>query len=583
MPDRLLLADGSSLLLLANGTDKMLLAADAAAATRPGPQRFSRWQTPRRQHRPRHVRRRPLYGTAFTPTSPTFYPAVSTDSAARNPRWRTRLTGLDYAGKGELASATVESWSEHLNGLSEVRLSFSASDPAMAEFESGTRYVEVWLDRDLKFRGPAIRSLYDFATQRFQVQCKDQLWAFSERVFGRADVPNLVSNGGGESGTTGWATGGSVTHTADTVIVNEGSQSHKLVGTGRITQTIAGGIRHTYPPGLSYRLALDVYEYTSSTAPAGTTVGKLTITDPETSISYDTVCKITDQKGGWQSLTADIFVSKANVTYTAVVTLYGNSAGRNFDRVRVVRNEATTVAFPGEDLAIAYAKVLQYGQDASQGQSSLGIGTNCATTGQTVMVGWAHADHRALMSAIDELTQRPLGADWGLVYTPGGTTFTTYWPSKGSTHNEWELGGNFQIIAGSTVEADLSQVKTTSIVIGEDSSFSRDEGGYVDTSQMSGLVLTDVFRAAPGTPTRHLDQLAQERVNARKQLVSIDRLVIYDPDRELIHGLEVGDIVPRRLDIGWSQVDGRALRRVVSKTVPASADRVALDLIPVPS
>lgn len=532
-------------------------------------------------HRPRHVRRRPLYGTAFTPTTPTFYPAVSTSAAARTPRWRVKIVDFDYQAHGELVSASVDAWSDTLDGLSEVRVSFSGSDPAVSEFQAGTRWIEVWLDGDIKFRGYPVRASYNFDRQAYTVQCFDQLWPFTQRVFGRADVPNLLVNGGFESGTGNWTTAGSVTFTVDTSIVNEGTQSGKLAGSGRISQTISGGIRHTYPPGLTYRLALDVYEYATSASPAGTVVGTLRITDPDTSQVYSASCRLTDQKGGWQSLTADLFVSKANTTYTATVTLYGNVVGRNFDRVRVVRNEATTLDFPGQDQAIAYQRVVQYGQDGSQGQSTLGIGTNCPATGQTIMVGWPHADHRGLMSAIDELTQRPAGADWSLVYLPAATTFTTYYP-KGSTHDEWllEVGRN---IVGGSVEVDVAQVKTSGIVIGEDSSFSRDEGGYVDTSQMSGLVLTDVFRAAPGTPTRHLDQLATERVDARKQLVAIPRVTVMDPDRELIHGIEVGDTLPVRLDIGMTQIDGRAYYRVVAKTVPASADRLSLDLVPVPA
>jgi hypothetical protein len=510
---------------------------------------------------------------------------VATYAAGTEPRWRVRIVGLDKAGKAEFTSTSGLELYHPLNGIDECRFTVSLEDPALDEFRFLDRHVEVWLDGSLKFRGPAVRGSQSLDRQTLSVQCYDELWALLiRRVTGRADRPDLLAGLGNFEGSNvaQWSTVGTVTRAEETSIVNEGSKSMKLTSSsGGYVERFAV-YEHTYPPGLISRLALDYYIPLGSTAPYGL-AAELTATDTETGIVYRAFIPSPGAKpGGWHSLYCDLLISKANVPYLMQVKLYGASTGAYFDRVRLVRNEALTLAFPGEDQATMFAKVIQYGQDVAEGKSHLGIGTDCPATGTTIMVGYPHADHRQLKSIIDELTERTDAPDWGLVITPTTTTFTTYYPAKGDTHNEWLLEAGRNILGGS-LEIDGSQTTTSAIVVGDNGGFERDEGGHVDTASLSGLVLEDVFRAGQGAAVRFFDQLAEEHVDRRKQLSVIPRLPVADPSRELIHGLEKGDIVPLRVSSPLAQVDGRADYRVVGIRIPQSADRVLLDLAPVPA
>lgn len=525
----------------------------------------------------------------YTPTSPTYGGVTGSAAVAgTSPRWRVRIVGLDYAAKGELVSVSNLEWTENLNAFDEARFTFSTNDPAAAQFYALSRWVEVWLDGDLKFRGAPYRATESLDAQTVTVQCFDQLHPFHRRVFGRADRLNRVTNGGFESGTTGWTAQSGASMTVETVgPINEGSQSIELTSGGYINQFFS--VRHTYPPGLQLRLAADYYLQSGATLDGDIAIEVLA-TDPDTNDVYSSTSSTnngtvnTQTRDGWQDVVADVLLSRSNVTYLIEVRVYAPTTGTGWaDRVRSVFNDATTVPFPGADQAVVYRNIVQYGQDASEGKSPLGISTNCPATGIIIYPAYEHADHRGLMSAIDELTERPQGPDWSLVFTPGATTFTTYYPDKGDTHNEWllEVGRN---IIGGQVEIDGSQVTTSAIVIGQNGDFERDEGGYVDTSQLSGLVLEDVIHAEVGSPVRFFDQVAEEHVDKRKQITKLLRgIVVSDPDRELIHDLEAGDVLPVRLSSPLPQIDGRSNYRVVAKRVPQTADRLILDLAPVPA
>lgn len=530
--------------------------------------------------------RLPLYQAgAFTPTTPSYGGVSGTAAVAgTGPRWRVRIVGQDYRGKAELVSAAGLEWTERLNDFDEVRFTFSMQDPGIAEFRTLTRWIEVWLDGALKFRGFPVRANVSLTDHTVQVQCFDQLWPFHRRVFGRADRRDYVTNGGFESGTTGWSAHGGATLSQELVTpINAGSASGKISGGGYINQFFT--VRHTYPPGLVFRIAFDVYVPSSADGVGQDgTACQVLATDPRTGAIYTSSVTVNDDlRDGWQSLTVDILLASHNIDWLIELRLNGATTGSVwFDRVRAVFNDATTVPFPGADQAIAYRNVVQYGQGSSEGKSHLGIATDCPATGVTIYPAWVHADHRGLMSAIDELTERTDGPDWSLVYAPEVTTFTTHYPQKGDTHNEWllEVGRN---IAGGSVEIDGSQTTTSAIVLGDAGDFERDEGGYVDASPLGGLILEDVIRADINTAVRFLDGIAEEHVDQRKQLAAIPKVSIMDTDREMIHDLEVGDIVPVRLDLGLTQVDGRANYRVVAKRVPQSADRLQLDLVPVPT
>ena len=555
---------------------------DGSGGTRPPVLLDRRCRHPRRRF-PGHSSpplRAPFLSVGNTPTAP-HYGGVSGFAAVAGtpPRWMVRIVGLDYAKKAELVSVANGEWTERLNGFDELRFTISTADPAIAEFRVWTRWVELWLDGDIKFRGFPVRADLSVDAQTVTVQCFDQLYPFHRRVFGRADRKQYGTNGGFEDGLTGWTSNGGITATSETVgPINEGSKSAELSAGGYISQSIHVP-PHTYPPGLMLRTACDYYIQSGASLASGVALEVL-VTDPDTGVVTSSTTSTldgsinTETVDGWQQVTADVLLSRHGVQYTIERRVYAPETGFAWaDRVRTVFNDATTVPFPGADQAIVYRNVVQYGQDESEGQSHLGIGTDCAATGVTIYPAYKHAEHRPLMSAIDELTERTDAPDWDLVFLPAATNFKTYYPSKGSTRTEWEIGGNLQILSGS-VDVDGSQTTTSAIVTGQNGDFERDEGGYADTSSMSGLVLTDVIRADVGSPVRFFDQRAEEHVDKRKALTALFRGWIADRDRAAIHDIDVGDVLYRRLDTGLVQVDGRAQVRVVEKRVPQSADRV---------
>lgn len=594
MPDRLLLADGTSFLLLANATDKLLLSTSANAKSvrrvpkghqpvlKPFPGR-STTHRHRRVHRP---------AVAVTPTTPTYYPFVSTAAGAVTPRWRVRVVGLataNYTGHGEFPSAVPTLGPFRLNAMNETRVTVSIDDPSWSNMEfTGQRLVEVWLDGDLKFRGWPVRGPIDKGARTCTFQLFDETWPLWRRVFGRADRTNLLHNGGFEESASSyspWTLDGSGTVTIDTTTVNDGSRSLKMVSAGGAYLYQSRYVQHTYPPGLVVRFAVYFHIPTGDVSPNGNLAGVIKVTDPTLPSNpyfYGFVIDDDAPRGGWERRYVDALLSKANTNYLVEVRLYGTTGTIYWDSAQLVFNEATTLEFPGEDQAVMFRKIVEYAQDTNQGKSPLGLATNCPATGVRVLPAYVHADHRGIYQALQELAGTPNGPDFDVVLTPGTTTFTTYHPSKGSTHAEWTLeeGRNLGAVV---YEPDGSELATSVIVLGETPDFDREESGAVDTSQTGGLILERVVRAQPNTPVSLLTPTAQEMVDQAKQLPVFVRAPILDPDRELIHGLEVGDILPVRVDTGLTQLDGVNNYRVVAFTVPPTADRIDVDLVPVPA
>src|SRR5581483_8163750 len=138
---------------------------------------------------------------------------------------------VDQAGSsfGTLTDAKVTQVSWELNGPGAAEISLATTDPDAALMVPG-REIQIYHQggADPIWWGPIIRPQAGLNESTWQ--CAGCLWYFTHRFMGRADRVNQLTDGSFESGGTGWSYLNGVTHSIDTVTVDDGTHSLKLTG-----------------------------------------------------------------------------------------------------------------------------------------------------------------------------------------------------------------------------------------------------------------------------------------------------------------------------------------------------------------
>jgi hypothetical protein len=172
---------------------------------------------------------------------------------------------------------------------------------------------------------------------------------------------------------------------------------------------------------------------------------------------------------------------------------------------------------------------------------------------------YQYAEHINFGDAVSEFVQRDDGFDISVEITPTTRSFTTHTPHKGTDRTatvtlEDGEGGNLSDFRWSR---DGAGAITRATSIGpEGDGPDREEGEYVDTSSLGGLVLQEARVAAPDASINSLIPTARDRVKKRKKpplLLECDIL----PDAGLTHLLKVGDRVTLNIDDGYFSASGR--------------------------
>jgi hypothetical protein len=489
---------------------------------------------------------------------------------------------------GELRNARLARVSWELNGPGAADVSLTTTDPD-ADLLLPGREVQIWRDGEIIWWGPIVRP--QIGVRDATWQCSGLLWYFGRRFMGKADRVNLLTNGDFESGETGW-TFNSVTHSADTAHVVDGTHSLKLAGTVTEGENWASQTyTHTtpYSPGGDF-LTLNASVWIDNTgtyvAPAifrrglyaehrdgaGVLIATTDDADSEQGIIDDDT-----SRGEWVPFTVGVANVKAGDTVE--VRLYAPHGTVWWDLATLTLMESLSWPTTATDAATIIGGIVDYAQDRgafTHGKSDLNIGHSTPTTGVKMARTYQFVEHRNIGDALQEFTRSGV-CDMEVVITDTTRTFTTSTPTKGTYKPD--LAFTFDTtVADFTWSFDGETAANVVVVLGPGNDPSRPEGGATDPSVFGGLTVEAVETAGDDITTGHLDDRAAELLRARRRPEILE--VTTYPHSAHIGGLVTGDTVPVTISHGDIDISGDW--RVVDVALNPATDQATFTLNPAP-
>jgi hypothetical protein len=492
---------------------------------------------------------------------------------------------VDTAGTnlGVLDDATISRFSWELNEPGSAEFSLATTDADAALCLPG-REVQIRKDGTLLWWGPIVRPQAGLHESSWQAA--GLFWYFTRRFMGRADRINLLTNGDFEAGEGSWTFNNGITHSLDTAIKVEGTQSLELVGTATNWSRSAS---QTYTHTTQYHpygdaLTASVWVYVDAAAELGGVIegrglrvlhrdadGKV-VNDPITPIDEDT------PRDEWVPI--EVLIPAVKEDDTLDVRLYPPNGTAYFDLATLTLMESLAF-WPSADVADIIEGIVLYAQDLApfdygHGKSDLNIDVSASATGVTVSRVYQFAEHRQVADAIQEFVRQGV-VDVDIAITATTRTLTTYAPRKGSSYGTTlELDVN---LADFTYSWDGESAAGAVVVLGPGDGPDRPEGGASDPAFLGGLTLEYVESAPDDVTVGELDDRAAESliVMSDPQILEVTTL----PGVGIIGDLEVGDTVPVSIDRGWVQID--AIYRVVRIEVMPKTDQATLTLNVIPA
>ena len=484
-----------------------------------------------------------------------------------------------YGSKfGEVANARIASFSYELNGVGAAAFTLATTDPA-ARFVHPGREIQIYRNGILIWAGPIVRPQAGLRETTWQ--CAGLAWYFGRRFMGRADRTNLLTNGDFEAGEANWAFQNGVSHSLDTGLKVEGTQSLKLAGATAnhsqyATQTMPAW-QQSHPYGDA--LTTSVWVYIPSVGYLGGAVQDLGLVaihrDSAGATKNAAYAEIGDEteKDAWIPL--EVLLPAVKQDDTIEVRLFPPHGTAYFDLVTLTAMESLSF-WPGRDVGVIIEGIVNYAQGRptisgtfAHGKSDLNINVATVTTGTVVNYSYQFAEHRNIFDAILEFVRQ------GVVdidIDPATRTFTVYTPSKGSLFGTTlELNTN---LADFTWSWDGENAATSVVVLGPGDGPDRPEGGASDTTALGGLTLEIVESAPDNVTVGQLDARATERLGvvSNPEIVEVTTL----PDVGVIGNIAVGDTVPVNIDHGWVVIN--ATYRVKEITINPQTDQATLAL-----
>jgi hypothetical protein len=495
-----------------------------------------------------------------------------------------RVDVVDRNGSvfGTLANARIGKYSYELNGVGSADITLATTDPDAYLVRPG-REIQIWRNGILQWWGPVVRPQAGLRETTWQ--CASLLWYFEHRFMGRADRTNLLTNGDFEAGEASWTFSGGVTHSVDTTLTVEGTQSLLLGGatadhTGHATQTIPAWGQ--YHPQGDY-LTVSCWVWIPSSTYLGGAISDLGLVAVHRNGAGETIdaqfATIDDDTLRDQWLPLEVGIAAVKTGDTVEVKLFPPHGTAYFDLVTVTAMES--LSFPaGTDIARIVEGIVLYAQDQhvfTHGKSDLNIGFAGADTGETRQGEFAYqfVEHRNILDAILEPVRQGL-IDIDIEISPSTRTFRTYAPRKGSLSAiPLVLDEN---LADFTWSWDGENAASTVIVLGEGDGPDRAEGVATDPTFLDGLSLELVESAPDDATVGDLDAVAAERltVAAHPEIVEVTTL----PGAGIIGNLTTGDTVTLRIHHGWVNID--TTYRVARIDIDPYHDQAALTLNPAP-
>lgn len=497
------------------------------------------------------------------------------------------VVAQDGTPYGTVDDARVTRLSQELNGAGAAEVSLATTDSDAALMVPG-REVQIYQDGITNpiFWGPIVRPQAGLDETTWQ--CAGLLWYFAHRFMGRADRTNLLTNGDFEDGETGWSFSG-VTHSIDTGIVNDGTQSLELEGADadhddnayQIWTHPAGG----YPTG-DYVTA-SAWVYIPSADYVGGALNDFGLVavhrDADGNALDAGVAEIGDdtEKDVWVPL--EVGVSNVLEDHTVEVRLFPPHGVAYYDSVTLTFMESLSFGYPppGIDVADIIAGIVNYAQDNApydfgHGKSDLNIGTAGGPTNVDRQVAYQFAEHRNILDAILEYVRQGI-CDISIEVTPTTRTFTVHPGQKGSAYGTTlELDVN---VADFSWATDLENGASSVVLLGPGDGPDRPEGNASDSSFVGGAFTLEIVEQAPdNTTVGQLDQRAAERlaVAARPEIFQVTTL----PGSGVLGNLEVGDTVDIEISRGWVVIDDTYRVARIDPDLPTDQATITLNAIP---
>lgn len=494
-----------------------------------------------------------------------------------------RVDVVDHNGSvlGTLANARLGRYSFELNGTGTADFTLATTDPDAHLVRPG-REIQIWRNGVLQWWGPVVRPQAGLDTSNWQ--CADLFWYFERRFMGRADRTNLLVNGDFEAGEANWTFEGGVTHSIDTALKVEGTQSLLLGGTA---ENHTGYASQTMPAWTQYHpdgdfLTASVWVYVPSSTYQGGAAGDLglVVIHKRGAATVNAEFAVIDDdtpKNEWLPL--EVGVGGVLTGDTVEVRLFPPHGTAYFDLATLTAMESLSF-WPSADVADVVDGIVRYAQDRApfnfnHGKSDVNVGTSTPATGTQVGRTYQFAEHRNVADAILEFVRMGI-IDVDIEITPSIRTFTTYAPTKGTAFPvPLTLDQN---VADFTWNWDGESAASSVIILGPGDGPDRPEGGATG-ALVGGEFSAELVESAPDDATiGELDTVAAERlaITVNPEILEVATL----PGVGIIGNLHTGDTVPVRIQHGWLNINDTY--RVVRIEVDPYVDQAHVTLNPVP-
>lgn len=486
-----------------------------------------------------------------------------------------RVVDRDGTFYGRL-NANVSSVEYVLNGLDRAQFSFMADDPTaglmLARVDTDLendllgvlhRELEVWHNGEILLQGPC-PTLEIGDDGRCTGTIVGFPWWLFQRVIGRADRTNLLTNGGFETGAlTGWSSTGAPT--VVTTPVHTGNYAALLGAGDTLWQTVP--FSHSHDPGIEPRFAVPVLMTSATVAPEGEVWFTVEASDKPGVITYHSYEVDSWPRDAYVEVTFGLGRTlSAHTAHTVTVRFYGAANGLYVDNVRLAQPESIGAPYGGADPAAVATLIVSYLQDTAHGKDDVGITGVTHPTGTITTSTFQDADHEEFGRVLAQLVGVAGGIDWWADYNAREMHFAA---QRGTLKEQHKLRSG-KTLASYKVRIDGTDTANSAIVIGVGADFTRDEGGYVETND---LPITEVVEHAPvSMPVRDYDLWAEELAGQHARPIETVVGAAGSWSLDLLGFIEPGDYVPVHVKVG--AFESLRNHRVLSLVADFERDRL---------
>lgn len=524
---------------------------------------------------------------AFLDAGPEIYEAgvgqPTSPAGAAVPAYVVKVVNIYGTVHATLTDAVVEEIAWSLNRPTTARVSFPRHAYTAAQVPVLAKELQIYRDGDLLFWGPILSADTRGADGQVVVECADPSWYFTRRYID-GPRPNRILNESFEDDLDGWVVSAGLLAEASVENLVRGTQAVRLSQADEGADRSIGQTWSETTTGVGTLLTFVAWFYLETFVADAPLSRGLYIEASEVGgvgwLSVEVKIPGTTTSGVWTRAECVLQLPQ-DTTWLVNLRLYCPQGTILWDSVQAVRMESLSTAQPGnvnarEDIAVLAGRIVGEIQRPALGKTNLNIGTHTPVCGPKVTRHYQWAEHLQADRSLEEFSDRADGFDWSISLTPTTRSFHTHTPRKGTDRTGTvTLAFGAPGVADYTLQVDgASAISRATILSNESDGPDREEGEYADTSETGGLILQDVRTAPFGATISSLDPLAEGVVNAYGRAANYPTIRTTQEAGDLIHVLEVGDLIAVVVDDGWAQIDGDY--RIVAITLDAKVDSLAV-------